>query len=609
MAGLYITFSDASSARLDPIANHMRHSSESECRFSGVVSYAWLGLDCADRYSPAIDSRTGVRVITGGRLVYAPAQWQRAHSLPYSGGLANRLILEKYLKSGTDEIAPFNGAACVVIWDPRVKLLHLWTDQFGYYPAFIYSEGAFPKVITSFPDTICSDSELSSELDEVSLAEFLRAWRVTPPHTYYRHLKHAGAACHRTWDLNSHTERLRTYWRPFETTFYQSVNEGGEELAVALKSAVHERTAAANKACLFVSGGADSRVMLFGADDPSKLVGLNIYETEPTAESVISETLCDRIGARYVGLARDGDYYPRMVAENVRWSGAMWSAEDSHYLGFKPVVDSEGVDLVMTACTTDWLFKGYGLERTYKQVLGKCLPLKSLLPERQDCFLPNVARPTPENLREAIETRFNAWFEGAPRSLRSDIDYLNVEDRRIRPTCYTVSVSGQMMYRVFPYSTFLADSRVAACYARTPAWMKLNGEIWGNAAGRICKGASDIVDANFGWSVNASTMQKLAAFGKGWIARRLAKIGAKAPASDNPDNSHPPCYASWPEYGWYTLNSPTVHKLWHETDSTVRQRLTAAWGSNPWNVPLEQWSHSPLDFFRLLTLRAFLESK
>ena len=165
----------------------------------------------------------------------------------------------------------------------------------------------------------------------------------------------------------------------------------------------------------------------------------------------------------------------------------MWSSEDCHYLGAAEIVSEIGTDLVMTACTTDWLFKGYGLEKCYRRVLGRNLPLKQFTDIRMDVFLPNMPRTSPGVFSEAIEERMATWFAELPTHLMTDRDRLLVEDRRIRPTCYTVSVSGQVMYRVFPYDTFLADSRVAECYSRIPAKWKLNGEVWGRAAAIVCR--------------------------------------------------------------------------------------------------------------------------
>ena len=153
--------------------------------------------------------------------------------------------------------------------------------------------------------------------------------------------------------------RDREYWKPFETEFYSSLTEASEALATALTLSIEERTAVAQRPAFFVSGGADSRVMLYAPKDPSRVEGNNLYE-RPTKESAIAKALCDRIGVRYVPFQRDPDYYPRMQRDNVRWSGAMWCTEDNHYLGVQKSVQELNADLVMTACTTDWVFKGYG---------------------------------------------------------------------------------------------------------------------------------------------------------------------------------------------------------------------------------------------------------
>src|SRR5262249_54529620 len=152
----------------------------------------------------------------------------------------------------------------------------------------------------------------------------------------------------------------------------------------------------------------------------------------------------------------------------------------------------------------------------------------------------------------------------------TDRDHLVVEDRRIRPSCYTVSVSGQIMYRTYPYDTFLADSRVADCYSRIQASWKLNGDVWGAAAALVCKDAVDIVDANFGWRLNASTSSKLLAFAQGWVKRRLSRLASRPrqPAASN----HPPSPASWPELGWYANHSPTIKQFWNSVPSDHRER-------------------------------------
>ena len=598
MAGLYAIFGNADPRRLDAVSERMRFGDESERRLAGEVSCVWLGHDPEQRFAPAIDPATGVYVAVGGRLCWPADVWQRAEQLPYEGGVANRVVLDRFLKGGPNSVAPYNGAAMILIWDPRDRCAHVWTDQFGYHPAFVYGGGnKAPDVVTTFPDAVTADPGLDVARDRVSMAEFLRAWRITPPHTYYRDLKHAGAAAYLRIDLSAGSVSRREYWRPFEGEFFGSRSEAAVALADALRSAVSERTAVAERSALFVSGGADSRVMLFGAQDPSRVWGLNLYE-RPTAESSIAKALCERVGVTYVGCQRDNDYYPRMQAANVRWSGAMWSTEDNHYLGMQDVVHELGADLVMTACTTDWLFKGYGLEKTHWGLFGKNLPIKRFTDQRVDGFLPNLPRQAPQEFAAEIDERLSNWFAGLPRDLRTDRDRLLVEDRRIRPACYTVSVSGQIMFRTFPYDTFLADSRVADCYSRIPAAWKLNGDVWGLAAARVCDKAKDIVDANYGWTVNAGAAAKLYYFGKGWLKRRVTRSASAAPD----DDAHPPSNASWPEYGWYARHSATLREFWESTPAADRKLMSKLWGSDPWSRSLDEWASSAHELFRILTL-------
>jgi len=600
MAGVYFILGQAEDSRLSKVAGYLRNRDEFEHHFSGQVSYVWLGFDDETKYSPAVDPATGVRVVTGGRTVWSCSDWVRGAALPFEGGVANRLILDRYLQGGTEAVSPFNGAAAILVWDPRDHSVHLWTDQLGYHPAFLYqAEEPARCVFTTFPDAVLADPGVSVTLDHVSMAEFLRAWRVTPPHTYYREIKHAGAATHWQWNLNAGKATSRTYWEPFRGSFFASFSDASHTLAAAVGEAIKERTAAVDSAVCFVSGGADSRTLLYAANDPAKITGINLFERR-TREADIAEALCTRRGVRYIGHQRDNDYYPRMLMNNVRWSGAMWSAEDSHYFGVQDIVRQTNAQLVMTACTTDWVFKGYGLEKTYQKFLGRNLPLKKFLNQRVDGFLPNYPSEPPAEFAEAVRARMEKWFAGTPKTLKSDKDRLLVEDRRIRPACYTVSVSGQMMYRVFPYDTFLADSRIAECYSKIPARWKLNGEAWGQAASLVCEDAKDIVDANFGWALDAGQVQKLVRFGINWAGRRWSKMNASA--NQTPDDGHPPSNASWPELGWYAIHSNTLRDFWQSVPDDHRDRMRCVLGEDPWGKPLEAWLEDSARLFRILTL-------
>ena len=69
-----------------------------------------------------------------------------------------------------------------------------------------------------------------------------------------------------------------------------------DALAEAVRSAIaRSRTAIAGRPVFFVSGGADSRVMLFCTRDRSRVVGINLYERE-ASEPQVARKLCEVAG-------------------------------------------------------------------------------------------------------------------------------------------------------------------------------------------------------------------------------------------------------------------------------------------------------------------------
>jgi asparagine synthase (glutamine-hydrolysing) len=604
VAGLYAFLGPPDPQRLNAAAARLRFFDETVTRLHGSGwNCVWVSHDAPHLFGPAWDPETGVYVVSSGRVAWDEEEWQRSERLErFTGGLSNRLLLETYLARGVAGIERHNGSAAVMVFDPRVRTVHLFTDQFGYHPVFVYRpRSAAEVVIATVADAIASDGKVRAAPEVVAIAEFLSAWRITPPHTYYRDIEHAGAAVHWTWNVCDGSVTSRTYWRPFAHDPFPAIGDAGEELTRAVRVAIRRRTLPRlGPVACYASGGMDSRLILFGAADPEQLTAVNLYDV-PNQESAVARRLADAAGVEYLGIARDPDYYPRWLSDGARISGAMWSAEDNHFLGTRPIVMSRGARTVMTACTADWLFKGYGLETRYVRLFGKNLPLKVFTNERVNGFLPNWPRPVPPQFRQPVRDRLDTWFGDLPRVFRSDRERLVVEDRRVRPVCYTVSVSGPVMYRAFPYDSFLADRSVADCYGRTRAAWKLNSELWARVVQQICTGAKHIEDANFGWRIGRSTPARLTSFAAGWMRRRLGPAGL--------DPNGLATAGSWPNLGWYARHSPTMKSLWEATPTDVREIVTAAWGSDPWRTPLEGWQRSPNDLFRIMTVAEWLKER
>ncbi len=608
MAGLYITLGNSSSQRLQQATKRLIcSSSESvETILQEQLAIAWVSHDSPEFFAPAHDPATGVRVITAGRVAWTQTGWNIAKSLTqYQGGFGCRLLLDRYLTGGIAAIERHNGSAVVVVWDPRDQLLHVLTDHFGFYPLFTYAPHHVDNcVISSFPDAIAGDDTVRVTTDYVSMAEFLREWKITPPHTYYAEIKHAGAATHHTWNLAQDTHHQRIYWQPFQDEFYPDLNTAIDELTAAVQHAIQTRTLPhLAPIATYISGGMDSRVIPFAAHDASVMYGVNLYDV-PNRESAIAQQICTASGIPYIGYVREADYYPKWMRQGVEVSGGMWSAEDNHFLGTLNTLEQLQTRTVLAAFPVDDLFKGACLEQRYVRLMGRNLPFFQFDATPVKGFLmEDSPRPAPSEFAQAMEVRLDEWFGTLPEKLTTDRDRLLLEDRRVRPACYQPGLSDNMMFRITPYDIFLGDRAIADCYSRIRSQWKINATLWHQVVARIC--GDEIVDANRGWRPGASKAEKLAVFAQDWLKRRRSGSSSEKLATDG----------SWSNLGWYARHSATVRDMWESASPYDRELITILWGSDPWETPLTEWAtpakltakgmihqHSPYGLFRILTL-------
>ena len=602
MAGLFAVFGPPQRERVERAADRLVFSAEESRKIVALegLSFAWTAFDDPALFGPAHDPATGVYIATAGRVSWEESDWQRAESLTqFEGGLSCKLLLDDYLQNGAEALDRPDGPACILAWDPRSQEAHLTTDSMGYHPVFVYKPHEVREcAICTHPDALADDSEVNTTPDLVSYAEFLSKWQTTAPTTYYSEIQYARPGHHWQWNVAEGTARDWVSWEPFQEDPYPSLDAGAEALAEALRGAIRRRTLGRlGTTLVYTSGGMDSRAILFGAAEDSQLVGVNMYE-HYNHEAEIAQQICDASGTRYVGFARDYDYYPRWIAEGSRWSGGMWSAEDNHFIGTWKVARDLGAQTVTTGCTADRVFKGWTLERRYKTFLGRNLPLKELAPNRANDYRPNRASPLPPNLAAAVQARYEARFDGLPTTFSEDRDWLLVEDRRVRPNAYGASVSGPIMYRIFPYDTFLADRAVADAYSRTKAEWKVNADLWGRAIAHVAGKSRDIPLAHAGWRTDSPTAVKIALFAKGWVQRRLP--AARKRAASKP--AGPATDGSWPRITWYLQNSASLRNLFEQATPEDRDLLRTVYHRDPWQTPPWQGGWSANEAFRVATL-------
>ncbi|PYL10298.1 MAG: hypothetical protein DME34_00805, partial [Verrucomicrobia bacterium] len=374
----------------------------------------------------------------------------------------------------------------------------------------IYQATGDSFALCSHPDVLADalvQKGENNEIDLDTLAEFFACGCSVQPFTYYKSIQQLDAATHYKWRLGPaiSLQEKTVFWKPLylDTAPAKDAETLAEALADAIGKAVRRRTQERlGRPVILLSGGADSRAALFGASDPTAVTCFTLYD-EPNLELRTAQALAAAAGAEHHALQRDPDYYGANAEEAVRISGGFWSLMDAHYTGAAGQIRAVNPGTVLTGCYADYMFKGLLLNRRYRTLLGRNLPLHDLSDFSFDFYQPHFRLR--DKWQARVQERLDARFPSALREPYSE-NCLAMEDLRLRPVSREPDASGRLfLWRTLPWDHLLSDTDVISVYGQIPAALKINGEVFGKAVGRVIGIAGRrIFNNNYGTPVDAS---------------------------------------------------------------------------------------------------------
>lgn len=571
------------------------------------LEYAVTRLDDRTFWGPASDASTGTTILLGGRIALTESQWTSSKSLPYNGGLACRWLLHQWLTSKNNFESAVNGAFLIIILEPQIHAVHIITDRLGVYP--VYHVPEHPLNLCTHTDTLALSMQAQGhgfDIDWTSIAECFSTGCAVQPYTYYQQLQQLEPATHYTWLLES-TPQLQnqiTYWEPAYLHTAPSNDEDLiiEDLAQAMKNAVEKRTHdLLGKAGVMLSGGADSRMALFGAQKPDQIACYTLYD-ELNLESSTAQQLADRAGTHLELVHRAPDYYGENIEGLTRVSGGMWSFIDGHFHGYAEKIRADGISTLLTGCYADYMFKGLLLNRKYKTLFGKVLPVYEAAPFGFQYYqgLTSLSKDWQSKVNKRLEQRY-------PAEWRDDYSNknLHIEDRRLRPLSHEADFSGRAsMWKTLPWDHLLSDSDILDVYGRMSAPMKLNGIAFGKAVGLVTREyARDVRNSNYGTPIDASEAGRIFWFLKAVVERKIQRL-----FSTNKPKASIATAGSWPNWSYFLTHSPSIERLWSNPKPAEREMFESILGYDPWNKPLQEWAQgNNLLFYRLIMVRTWLK--
>lgn len=463
----------------DLIAERFQWVNYAQAWLSDNAGLKWVlsRVDEANYWSPATLDSSKTTALVAGRFAFDELEWCQAEGMPNPGGLAARLVLDRWQKGGVRAIEQLNGAGVAVIIDLARRDIHLWTDRLGFYPIFASTDNGF--VVCSNADiaaTALKDVGQGSKFDPLTMAEFLHTGTASHPYTYWAGINQldAGSYYRFTFGDRPRLVEQRRYWEPayLREPYLTDRREIVERLTQALASAVRKRTLTRfGRTAIMLSSGADSRAALFAACVPSNVTCYTFYD-EPNAELSGAQALARTAGAEHITYQRDKEYYIEHADRAVAISGGMWSVDSAHYGGIVQRLHDENPGVVLTGCYADYLLKGLSYNRRHRTVFGRALPLYRFAEFSYQWYRPfcTIQSKWQDEVLARLRQRYRQ-VESAGDKLLSLAEYT-----RLSPIIREADASGRHTLRCTSgHDVFMADNDILDLVGLISPNQKLNG--------------------------------------------------------------------------------------------------------------------------------------
>jgi len=556
------------------------------------MGVSWPG----DLYTPVYtDPRAGVTAVMLGR-VYGPDDVRIDLNFP-------RLVTE-YKERGAGALAEFNGLGALALLDYGLDTCFIATGRMGFFPMHIAFEDDPERVaVGSHADILAACYRKPLDLDQATMAEFLSAGSCTPPYTYYKSIRKLGSASLYRWNSEGFRKET-TYWKYEPRPEYDTtVDAFAERMADAVRGAANMRlNSVGGKTGLFLSGGLDSRALLFSPERPGDKFTAITFCDSINRETRYARMLAQQANATHEILKREPEFYGRGAINAVRICSGMWSFDQAHTIGFTEDIHRISPAQTLSGLYFDYLFKGMAIDtravRTsrFKEPHREPAPLKHAW--YHGCNYSIDKSP----LGKAVSQRMEQLYDGLETENMTDEDRILIEARRLDPVSNGPGAGfAKILLRTVPFDIVTPDNRLLELVQRIPVNIKIGDQLFPKMLKHISPLALRVPDANTALPILDNEFAKFARFMWGKSIQRLKNAFGLS------TNTRLKTQTSWINWYYYCLHSPVLRDLWNELRGPIEKEITWLLGYNPFEQSIELLARDYPLFNRILTLGLWLK--
>ena len=349
-------------------------------------------IDCSDAgHQPMTDSSGRYVIVFNGEIYNFKELKNNLSEYNYSSTSDTEVLLNAYIKYGTDCLAYLNGMFAFAIYDKVEESIFMARDRMGEKPLYYYNNGedfVFASELKSIREYPFFENEINKDV----LVQYFSQSCILPPNTIYKNTYKLSAGESLFWKKGS-IEKKR-YYSPIESYFSgqneieYDYNTCKKTIKNLLYDSIEKRMISDVPLGTFLSGGIDSTLVTAIAADiraDRKIDTFSIgFNDKKYDESSYARQSADYLGTRHHEKIMSEEDLFDMLSDMTTYYDEPFSDSSQLPTMLVSKFAREYVTVVLSGDGGDELFAGYSNNdtliklRKYDAILSS---IRSIIPE------------------------------------------------------------------------------------------------------------------------------------------------------------------------------------------------------------------------------------